>query len=85
MEKRLKEEIEMAKTQAERIIRLETYYIEGNERLLRIEQHLADINGAVAENTRFRIQVSAYIGLAAVAWASIFVPLLTVLATIFLR
>ncbi len=70
------------KTLGERVERLDAYYAEVNENLKAIKEHLATLNGDVAENSKFRVQQKAVYGVIAVAWVSIFVPAITILVVV---
>ena len=55
--------------------RLDGYYAEVNAHLKAINEHLATLNGDVAENSRFRVQQKAVYGVIAFAWVSVMIPL----------
>lgn len=66
------------KTQGERIVRLETYYVQVSDSLTEIKEHLAALNDKVAENSKFRLQQKTVYGVIAFAWATVLVPLVTI-------
>ncbi len=66
------------KTHGERIERLEQCFAGIREDIGKIEKHLCKLNGAVAENSKFRLQQKTVYGVLAFAWASVFVPSLVV-------
>lgn len=63
------------KNHGERIAALEVAYVQSGEHYQRIEEHLARLNGAVAENSKFRVQQKAVYGVIAFAWVSMLIPL----------
>ena len=67
----------MTKTQVERLARLEEVFVGIREDIAKVEGHLALINGSVAENSKFRVQQQVVYWVIGVAWASIFIPLVT--------
>ncbi|KKL81890.1 hypothetical protein LCGC14_1990210, partial [marine sediment metagenome] len=46
----------MAKTHGERIERVETAYVDIRDDIKAIKDHLATLNGSVAENSKFRLK-----------------------------
>ena len=62
------------KTLAARVERLDAYYAEVNGHLAAIEEHLATLNGDVAENSKFRVQQKAVYGVIVFAWVSVLIP-----------
>ena len=63
------------KTLGERTVRLETYYVQVNESLTEIKEHLKTLNDKVADNTKFRLQQKTVYGGIVFAWVTILIPL----------
>ena len=63
------------KTLGERTVRLETYYVQVNESLTEIKEHLKTLNDKVADNTKFRLQQKTVYGVIVFAWVTILIPL----------
>jgi hypothetical protein len=63
------------KTLGERTVRLETYYIQVNESLTEIKEHLKTLNDKVAENSKFRLQQKTVYGVIVFAWVTVLIPL----------
>jgi hypothetical protein len=63
------------KTQGERIVRLETYYVQVSDSLTEIKEHLETLNNQVSKNSNFRLQQKTVYGVIAFAWVSVLIPL----------
>jgi hypothetical protein len=72
------------KNHGERIAALEAAYVQSGEHYQRIEDHLVTLNGAVAENSKFRVQGNATLKTIGIAWVSVLIPL-TVIAVAVLK
>ena len=63
------------KNHGERLATLEAYYVEVNDSLKDINEHLRTLNSQVSKNSDFRLQQKAVLGAIAVAWAVMMAPL----------
>ena len=72
----------MTEPLGERVATLQAYYIQFGEDLKEIREHLATLNGSVAENSKFRVQSKAVLAAFVFGWASIFLPLMAILVAI---
>lgn len=70
------------KTHGERIERLEECFAGIREDIGDIKDHLADLNGSVAENSKFRLQQKTVYGVLMFAWISVLVPLAVIAVTV---
>lgn len=66
------------KTHGERIVRLEECFAGIREDIGKIENHLAKLNGSVAENSKFRVQQKTVYAVMGFIWISVFVPVVIV-------
>ena len=63
------------KNHGERLATLEAYYIEVNDSLKDINEHLRTLNSQVSKNSDFRLQSKTVYGVIAFAWISVLIPL----------
>ncbi len=63
------------KNHGERLATLEAYYIEVNDSLKDINEHLRTLNSQVSKNSDFRLQQKTVYGVIAFAWISVLIPL----------
>ncbi len=63
------------KNHGERLATLEAYYVEVNDSLKDINEHLRTLNSQVSKNSDFRLQQKTVYGVIAFAWISVLIPL----------
>ena len=73
----------MAKTQGERIERLDEAYAGIRGDIKAIKDHLATLNGSVAENSKFRLKQQTVYGVLAFGWVSLIIPVAAIAIAVF--